>query len=406
MDAQPHLHASDLRGAAKLVVDAVVQTTSLVEGMHLNISRAPWPLGPGLEGRTSGITGLVYRSIRDITGLIGSGIDSLLVPLTELLAAPGSSKERETVVAALNGVLGDHLEASGNPLAIRMSLRRDGRPLRLERAALAAQIPNADGKLLVLVHGLCMNDLQWLRQDHDHGAALARDFGGSVLYLHYNSGRHVSANGREFAQLLETLLREWPVQITELSLLGHSMGGLVARSACHYAQQAGLAWPARLRRLMFLGTPHHGAPLERHGNKLQTFVANLSPYVAPLARLGMLRSAGVTDLRHGNLLDQDWGDHGRFDRADDRRALVPLPPVPCYAAAATLGRERGDGQDRWLADGLVPVWSALGEHRDPVRDLGLPPQRRWTGHEMNHWDLLNHPEVYARLAAWFGEAAA
>jgi pimeloyl-ACP methyl ester carboxylesterase len=405
MDARPHLHASDLRGAARLVVDAVVQTTSLVEGMHLNISRAPWPLGPGLEGRTGGITGLVYRSIRDITGLVGTSIDTLLAPLTELLAAPGSSKERETVVAALNGVLGDHLEASGNPLAIRMSLRRDGRPLRLERAALAAQVPDAGGRLLVLVHGLCMNDLQWLRQGHDHGAALERDFGGNVLYLHYNSGRHVSANGREFAQLLETLLREWPVAVTELSLLGHSMGGLVARSACHYAQQAGQTWPARLRRMVFLGTPHHGAPLERHGNKLQTFVANLSPYVAPLARLGMLRSAGVTDLRHGNLLDEDWHDHGRFDRADDRRAVVPLPPVPCYAVAATLGRERGDAQDRWLADGLVPVWSALGEHRDPARDLGIAAARRWVGYGMNHWDLLSRPEVYAEISYCFGEEA-
>ena len=405
MDTQTHLHASDLRGAAKLVIDAVVQTTSLVEGMHLNISRARWPLGPGLQGTTRGITGLVYRSIRDITGLVGAGLDATLGPITELLAASGSSKEREAVVAALNGVLGDHLEAHGNPLAIRMSLRRDGRPLRLEREALAAQLPAAGGRLLVLVHGLCMNDLQWLHQNHDHGAALARQFGGTVVYLHYNSGRHVSANGREFAQLLDTLLRQWPVPVTELSLLGHSMGGLVARSACHYAQQAGQAWPARLRRIVFLGTPHHGAPLERHGNRLQTFVANLSPYVAPLARLGMLRSAGVTDLRHGNLLDQDWRDHGRFDHAEDRRAVVPLPPVPCYAAAATLGRERGDAQDRWLADGLVPVWSALGEHRDPARQLGLPPRRRWTGFEMSHWDLLSRSEVYAQLAAWFGEAA-
>lgn len=406
MDAQPHLHASDLRGAARLVIDAVVQTTNVVEGMHLNISRAPWPLGPALEGRTGGITGLVYRSIRDITGLVGTGIDALLAPLAELLAAPGSSRERETVVAALNGVLGDHLETSGNPLAISMSLRCGGRPLPLQREALAAQFPEAGGKLLVLLHGLCMNDLQWLHQGHDHGAALAREFGGTVLYLHYNSGRHISSNGREFAQLLETLLREWPAEVTELSLLGHSMGGLVARSACHYARQAGHIWPARLRRMLFLGTPHHGAPLERHGNRLQTFVANLSPYVAPLARLGMLRSAGVTDLRHGSLLDEDWQDHDRFDRADDRRAVVPLPPVPCYAAAATLGRERGDAQDRWLADGLVPVWSALGEHRDPARELGLPQPRRWVACETNHWDLLSRPEVYAQLAAWFGEAAA
>ncbi len=406
MGTQGHLSAADLRGAAKLAIDAVVQTTSLVEGMHLNISRA-WPLGPALEGRTSGITGLVYDSIRTITGAVGLGLDAVLAPIAAALKNTGSSFEREAVVAALNGVLGDHLEASGNPLAIQMSPRRGGRTLEPRREALAAAFPRASGRLVVMIHGLCMNDLQWTRHNHEHGAMLEQHFGCTTLHLHYNSGRHISINGREFAGLLETLLCEWPVPLEELSLLGHSMGGLVARSACHYAEAAGHAWPARLRRLIFLGTPHHGAPLERHGNRLQNFVARLSPYVAPLARLGMLRSAGVTDLRHGSLLDEDWQDGDRFAQAADCRAIVPLPPgVRAYALAATLGHKPRDLDDRWLADGLVPVWSALGEHRDPARDLGIPASRRWVGYGMNHWDLLSSPEVYAEISYCFGEDAA
>jgi len=398
-----HLHASDLRGAARLVIDAVVQTTSLVEGMHLNISRA-WPLGPALEGRTSGITGLVYESIRSITGAVGLGIDAALAPIAAALKHGVSSSEREAVVATLNGVLGDHLEASANPLAIRMSLRRRGQALALRREALAAAFPQASGRVVVLVHGLCMNDLQWTRQNHEHGAALEQHFGCTTLHLHYNSGRHISSNGREFAGVLETLLREWPVPVQELSLLGHSMGGLVARSACHYAEAAGHAWPAKLARLIFLGTPHHGAPLERHGHRLQSCVATISPYVAPLARLGMLRSAGVTDLRHGSLLDQDWQDGDRFAQAADCRAIVPLPRgVRAYALAVTLGQRPRDLDDRWLADGLVPVWSALGQHRDPARDLGIPAARRWVGYGMNHWDLLSRPEVYAEISYCFGD---
>jgi pimeloyl-ACP methyl ester carboxylesterase len=403
MSGEGHLHAADLRGAAKLAIDAVVQTTSLVEGMHLNISRA-WPFGPALEGKTSGITGLVYESIRHITGAVGLGLDAVLAPIAAALKGGVSSSEREAVVSALNGVLGDHLEASGNPLAIQMSLRRGGRALEPRREALAREFPQASGRIVVLIHGLCMNDLQWTRQNHEHGAALEQHFGCTTLHLHYNSGRHISSNGRNFAALLETLLREWPVPVEELSLLGHSMGGLVARSACHYAQEAGHVWPAKLKRLVFLGTPHHGAPLERHGNRLQNFVSHISPYVAPLARLGMLRSAGVTDLRHGSLLDQDWQHCERFGPAEDCRTAVPLPPgVRAYALAVTLGRQPRDLDDRWLADGLVPVWSALGEHRDPARDLGIPAPRRWTGYGMNHWDLLSRPEVYAEISYCFGE---
>ncbi len=161
------------------------------------------------------------------------------------------------------------------------------------------------GRLLVLVHGLCMNDLQWRRNGHDHGAALAHDGGWQPLYLHYNSGRHASTNGREFADLLETLVAQWPVPVEELVVLAHSMGGLVARSACQHAELSQQRWLKHLRKIVFLGTPHHGAPLERHGHGLQRLVG-ISPYTAPLARLGMIRSAGITDLRHGNVLDQDW----------------------------------------------------------------------------------------------------
>ena len=111
-----------------------------------------------------------------------------------------------------------------------------------------------------------MNDLQWKRKGHDHGAALARDLAYTPVYLHYNSGLHISTNGRAFAELLEALVRLWPVPLTELVLIGHSMGGLVARSACHYGALARHEWLRRLDKLVFLGTPHHGAPLERGGN--------------------------------------------------------------------------------------------------------------------------------------------
>jgi len=397
MTRKSHLHPSDLRGFSRLTIDAVGGLTDLVEAMHHNIASTPAILGKPKSGRTTGITGLVYRSVRGMTRLVGGGLDAVLGRLVPLFGEKQSSPEREAILAVLNGVLGDYLEASGNPLAIHMRLRRDGRPLQLDKAALSSAIPNAGGKLLVLAHGLCMNDLQWKRQGHDHGAALARDLGCTSVYLHYNSGRHISVNGREFADLLEALLAHWPVPVKELTILGHSMGGLLARSAWHYGTAAGHAWPQRLKKLVFLGTPHHGAPMERGGNLID-ITLGASPYTAPLSRLGKIRSAGITDLRHTYLLDEDWHGRDRFARSAGHHAAVPLPEdVLCYAIAGTTGKQAGDLKDRLIGDGLVPLASALGCHAEDDRNLMFPQDRQWIAHATGHLDLLCRTQVYERI---------
>jgi hypothetical protein len=280
----------------------------------------------------------------------------------------------------------------------------------------------------VLVHGLCMNDLQWQRNGHDHGAALAQALGFTPLYLHYNSGRHISSNGRDFAELLDRTLADWPVPVQDLAIVGHSMGGLVARSACPPAQEQGLAWLGRLKSLVFLGSPHHGAPLERGGHLVDT-VFGLSPYLAPFTRLTGSRSAGITDLRHGNLQDADWqgpakGPSGHATgapsqasvpqgrttppqtgatprRRRDHRSPTPLPPgVRVGVVAATLARDPGSRRGRTLGDGLVPLASALGEHADPALALALPPSQQLVVAEASHWDLLDRAEVAAQLLRW------
>ncbi len=401
MTRTTHLHPSDLRGFARLATGATAGLADLVEAMHHTIVR---PLGSASRqppDRMGGIPGLVYGSVRGVTRLVGGGLDVLLAQLRPTLTGRTSSPEREAVLAALNGVLGDYLVASGNPLAIPMSLRRDGRSLVLGAEALAATIPRASGRLAVLVHGLCMNDLHWNRDGHNHGAALARDLGYTPLYLHYNTGLHTSTNGRALADLLEVLLKQWHAPVTELALVAHSMGGLVVRSACHYGAAAGHDWPQQLRKLVFLGTPHHGAPLERGGNWFEV-ILGVTPYARPFARLGKIRSAGITDLRYGNVLDEDWEGRDRFARGRDTRQSVPLPDgVRSYAMAATTGTRSGDVRDRLVGDGLVPVSSALGRHRDPRRSLSFPEERQWIGHGMNHLDLLGRPEVSEQIVRWF-----
>jgi pimeloyl-ACP methyl ester carboxylesterase len=391
---------SDLRGIGRLTIDAVTGMVGIVEAMHLNIASAPRVLRTAKRDRTRGITGLVYRSVRGIVGIVGHGLDRFLARLEPLLGKRSAWPGREALLAVLNGVLGDYLEASANPLAIRMCLRRDGRALPPGTRPLAAAIAQPADKLVVLLHGLCMNDLQWNRKDHDHGASLSRDLGFTAVYLHYNSGRHISVNGREFAGIMESLVSAWPVPLKQLVLIGHSMGGLVTRSALHYGAAAGHEWVCRVDKVVFLGTPHHGAPLERGGNWVDTLFG-VSPYVAPFARLGKIRSAGITDLRYGNLVDEDWEGRDRFARTGDVRRAVPLPEgIACYAIAATRGKRVGDLHDRLIGDGIVPLRSALGLHSNVRLTLPFPRSRQWVGCGMNHLALLDHPDVYAKIRQW------
>jgi pimeloyl-ACP methyl ester carboxylesterase len=398
MSKKTHLTASDLHGVQRLVLDAVEGLTDLVEAVHLQFIGAPDD-APNCNV-TGLVTGLAYRSVRQITGCVAVVLEGLLGLWRPMLGEQGSSPERDAVLAALNGILGDHLEQSGNPLAIGMCLRSHGQALPLTPLALAAALPQAGPRLLILVHGLCRSDLQWTRRNHDHGAALAHDLGYTVLYLHYNSGRHVSANGREFAALIDALVKLWPVPLERLALIGHSMGGLLIRSACHYGEQAGHDWLRHLRKIVFLGTPHHGAPLERGGHWLSGVIGK-SPYMAPLVRLTRVRSAGITDLRYGNLVDEDWAGRDRFDHPHDMRRSVPLPRgVHCYTMAATTGHRMGDFSDRLLGDGLVPLSSALGQHEVAALNLTFPKSRQAIVYEMHHLDLLSRPEVYQKLRRW------
>jgi hypothetical protein len=177
------------------------------------------------------------------------------------------------------------------------------------------------------------------------------------------------------------------------------MGGLVTRSACHYAREAGHDWLRYLTKIVFLGTPHHGSVLERGGTRLDSILGS-TRFTAPLGRLGKIRSAGINDLGHGNLLDEDWQGHDRFEASEDPRRPVPLPDgVQCYAMAAAA-RGAGTLRSRLLGDGLVSVNSALGRHDEPGRTLPIPESRQWVAPDMKHFDLLSRPEAYEKIREW------
>ena len=315
-------HATDLRAASKIAVEATTRVTDIVQEMHGNIG--------GLPARV--FSAPVYASIRGIAKLVGLSLDVALDKLGPALGESVPSAEREAVVAVLNGVVGDWLHDTKNPLAVITRLRHGG---------------DARPRIVVLVHGSSMNDRQWLRGEHDHGAALARDLDATAVYVHYNSGRRVDDVGRELAALLDELVAEWPVPVESIAMVGHSMGGLVARSACAH----GGAWREKLDALVTLGTPHRGAPLERIGHLVQT-LGGLTKYSSPIAKLGNVRSAGVRDLRHGLGTPLPEGV-ACFAMAGGKDALVPRKSA--LADFPTTSVAEGVAHLELLDAGVYPV---------------------------------------------------
>ena len=419
------LHLSDIQGLSQLATQGVLGVTGLAESVQGNVYKtvaAPFGLlgsrfvdsAAGASGvKSGGITSLVYGGIKGITRLAGGTVNAALSKaapfITQRFGIPASSPEREAMLAAINGVLGDQLVATGNPLAICMSLRQQGKSLVLGKAALAQRLPHATGKLLVVLHGLCMNDFQWTTGGkataaYNHADVLAKELGYTPVYLHYNTGLHTSINGQQFAVLLEQLVSAWPHPVEDLTLLAHSMGGLVSRSACRVAEQSGMAWRAKLKNIVFLGTPHHGAPLEKLGNWLDIWLGSNS-VTRPFAAIGQIRSSGITDLRYGHVLESSWQVDGkeidRFIRSPDSREPLALPAgVNCFTAAATTSGEASPLKDALLGDGLVSLRSALGQHDEAPHCLDFSAKNQWTTYSTSHMALLSRPDVGVQLLKW------
>ncbi len=319
-----------------------------------------------------------------------------------------SNQAIDAVIGAVNGVFGDFLARERNPLAIEFGFRADRRRLALTADSLSAAYPDATPRLAVFIHGLCCDERAWdfFADRHwpdeaapqNYASRLRGALGYTPLYVRYNSGRHISESGEDFALALEQLVQNWPTPIEKLALIGHSMGGLVARSASHHALELGLAWPEKVTQLICLGSPHHGADLEKFGNVATALLGALD-ITRPIATAINARSSGIKDLRHGSLRKEDW--HERDPDAllgDERLPALLLPKAAYHYVGATMGATPDHRRGRMLGDGLVRSASASGRHRDPKRSVA-----HTEGHilcKLHHMQLLNHPDVYAHLARW------
>jgi hypothetical protein len=363
------------------MVDALRKGIDRVETAQARITQVDPPVrGVRLGRPDSSWRAVVYRGLRGTTDLAGGALDLALASVQASLIDPQRERQppepapsREAVVAALNALLGDHLHRTDNPLAVRLQLRGRG----------ATPLP----RVLVLVHDLGLNDLQWRQGGQDHGQALAEALGATPVYALYNSGRSVAATGRELAAELEVLLAHWRVPLPQVVLLGHGLGGLVLRSALHQAHRAGMAWSGRVRQLMFLGTPHHG--VDRPGDLLRGLGMGPAAAVLPLGRWAQRRSPGMLDFLEGRVLEDDA--RTGLPAAQNATAGV-IPGLATYAIAGSTGNGRGDG--------VVPVDSALGRHPVASRDLLLPEAHRWVSHGTNHIGLLRSEAVFQKMRQW------
>ena len=379
-------------GYSHVAKTVVQQTTLRVKEMHGAIAnrpfsllqRAPFITAPVavVKATHDGISAGVYSAIHLITEgvcTMASAVESRLP-----IRAPEQPVSRlaSGVHSALNGAFGDHLAASDSRLAIDMALRLDGLSIAPTEDALYAAFPHAERKICLFIHGLGCDEFCWQAdpmnaQQVNFAQSLSASLGYTPLFLRYNTGLPIAENGRQLAVLLEQLLRHWPLPKAQLTLIGHSMGGLVARTACEQADEAGLLWPSATRMLISLGSPHLGSPVERLGH-LTTQLLNLSAVTAPLGKITGSRSQGIQDLRHG--LGAAKGAPGQSH-------------IAYRFIGSSLAKDDNHPLGKVFGDGLVSLVSAT-QH-----GIAGDAQAVRFG-SAGHMALLTDPRVYQQIVEW------
>jgi len=403
-------------GAIDATTAVLRESLATVEDVHTTIARKPFavlrfvPVLGGVSGAVrvvhDGINSMIYGSLRGSIEVLHTVAKSAAFVAEFEDREPRAGSSADLALAAINGVAGDRLRRDDNPLAIEMSLRCGDLRVDAKRSALAAVYPDASSRLVIFVHGLAANESTWRfyaekhfdDEESTYGSRIAAEFGHTPLYVRYNSGLHVSENGALLATLIDDIVREWPVAVEEIVLVGHSMGGLVLRSACHRGQLSGMAWVDQVRQVFFLGSPHLGSPLERFGNVASWLLERFDVSRA-FSRLINKRSAGIKDLRFGSIVDENWSGSDVDGLLAGSTGDVPLlPRAKYYVVAATASRDPSHPLAAAVGDGLVPTKSATG-FGDRAGAASSVAGLRYLG-AVSHMGLLNHPDVDQQLRAW------
>jgi pimeloyl-ACP methyl ester carboxylesterase len=413
-EAAPAAH--EVRALGKLATDAVRDGVSRIEGVHRAIARRSWwPTGPA--GKPSHaihnfIAGGAYASVRlgfDVAGAIAGTVLGEVARAARW-RAPSQTPTGSTVLGVVNGFAGDRLGRQGSPLAWEMTVLHEGTRLSGHPADTRDVVPEATGDIVVFVHGLIETDRWWRwgaqryygEPDVSFGSRLRTDIDATPLHVRYNTGLHVADNGRALARLLDATIASWPVPVDRLTLVGHSMGGLVIRSACHIGADDGHDWVSLVKHAVYLGTPHDGALLARGAMAVGSLLGKL-PEIRPFAAMLARPSAGIADLRHGTFAERGGGGESPDEWLDAIGPDVPLlPGCRHHAVTASLTRRGDTLLDRLAGDLLVQTISASGTGKRGRASHFIAEEGFALG-GVHHFELLNHPAVYDQLRNWLVE---
>jgi hypothetical protein len=417
LDAARPQDAGELGALAELMADGFGGAVTRAQELHEAIADRSFGLGGPTSPASAmssapravhdAIAGSVYAAVRGAGALLGAGA------ARTARAAGGGPRISDhphgrLAQGALNGIWGDRLHEAASPLAVPMAVRVGGRDVAADREAIAAAFPTATAHPVVFVHGLCESDAAWsIRAERRGGTYATRvlpEVAGTAVTIRYNTGLRISENGRRLAALLEALVDAWPVAVQRLSLVGHSMGGLVIRGAGHAGTEGGHHWPALVDTTISLGTPHLGAPLAQAAH-LATWALGAVPETRPIAAILRARSAGIKDLRHGSLVDAEWETLDPDALRGFQRADVPLlEAARHHVVAATLTDSPDHPLARIVGDLLVLGPSAHGlQGRRRVVAFEDDSCRHVGGH--GHFDLLNSPACDDLLREWLAPRA-
>ena len=308
----------------------------------------------------------------------------------------------ELGTSVLNGVIGDYLEKENNDLRIKMGFYYHNKPVKLETDSIKKMYSDITPKICILIHGLCANEFEWKlcgTEDKDYGERLQEDLGYTPLYLRYNSGLHISENGKKLSKIISSLIKAYPVKIDEIIFICHSLGGLVTRSACNYGKENDADWINKVKRLFFLASPHLGAPFERFGNVL-TYVLKAinNPVTQLVGDIINLRSNAIKDLRYGYIKDDDWKGYDPDELLkDNRNDGSLLTDAEHYNIAASLTENPEHPLNKYVGDPLVPLYSAFGKSKKMEKNITFPKENNIVFSKTGHIKIANCNEVYKQI---------
>ena len=408
-----HRRERELRAMGPLAARYADDTvTSTVQGVHEAVAartfRAVGPVGKPVQLAHDAIAKSVYGAIRVGGRVAGTVAGTVAAAPREGEVDSGlfsDSRVGAPTLAAINGLIGDKLVEERNPLGFEMTIRHHGHEVEVRRESLATVFPDAGGRVAVFLHGLMEAEEAWKigvgKPESDgstYGSRLEHDLGFTPVYLRYNTGLRISENGRQLSWLLDELRREWPAAITELVLIGHSMGGLVARSACHEASANQRVWLGDMKHLVCLGAPNRGSWLEKLVNTGGWALSRV-PESKPFGDFLNQRSMGIRDLRFGFIRDEDWADRDpdALHRRDDSEPICPVEGVEYHYVTGSLHVDPRHPVNSLFGDALVHPISGTGPRL--VKGSSKGTTHHVDG--LNHFRLLNDPRVYARMRYWF-----